>query len=40
VHVIGVPLTELCNNAYSEPRQRPQIKNIVDGGALSVLVGM
>jgi 2-oxoglutarate ferredoxin oxidoreductase subunit alpha len=40
VHVIGVPLTELCNNAYSEPRQRQLFKNIVYVGALSVLLDM
>lgn len=40
VHVIGVPLTELCNNAYSEPRQRQLFKNIVYIGALSVLLDM
>ncbi len=40
VHVIGVPLTELCNAAYSEPRQRQLFKNIVYVGALSVLLDM
>ena len=38
VHVIGVPLTELCNAAYSDPRQRQLFKNIVYVGALSVLL--
>jgi 2-oxoglutarate ferredoxin oxidoreductase subunit alpha len=40
VHVIGVPLTELCNVAYSDPRQRQLFKNIVYVGALSTLLGM
>jgi 2-oxoglutarate ferredoxin oxidoreductase subunit alpha len=40
VHVIGVPLTELCNAAYSEPRQRQLFKNIVYVGALSALLDM
>ena len=38
VHVIGVPLTEICNAAYSDPRQRQLFKNIVYVGALSVLL--
>jgi len=38
VHVIGVPLTELCNAAYSDPRQRQLFKNIVYVGALSALL--
>jgi 2-oxoglutarate ferredoxin oxidoreductase subunit alpha len=40
VHVIGVPLTELCNHAYTDPRQRQLFKNIVYVGALSVLLDM
>ena len=38
VHVIGVPLTEICNTAYTDPRQRQLFKNIVYVGALSVLL--
>ena len=38
VHVIGVPLTEICNAAYSDPRQRQLFKNIVYVGALSALL--
>jgi 2-oxoglutarate ferredoxin oxidoreductase subunit alpha len=38
VHVIGVPLTGLCNAAYTDPRQRQLFKNIVYVGALSVLL--
>ncbi|CAN5249663.1 2-oxoacid:acceptor oxidoreductase subunit alpha [soil metagenome] len=40
VHVIGVPLTEICNAAYSDPRQRQLFKNIVYVGALSLLLDM
>jgi 2-oxoglutarate ferredoxin oxidoreductase subunit alpha len=40
VHVIGVPLTEICNAAYTDPRQRQLFKNIVYVGALSVLLDM
>jgi len=38
ITVIGVPLTEICNAAYSDPRQRQLFKNIVYVGALSVLL--
>ena len=38
VNVIGMPLTELCNQTYSEPRQRQLFKNIIYIGALSVLL--
>ncbi len=38
VHVIGMPLTEICNAVYSDPRQRQLFKNIVYVGALSVLL--
>jgi len=40
IHVIGMPLTEICNAAYNEPRQRQLFKNIVYVGALSVLLGI
>jgi len=35
---IGVPLTEICNATYSDPRQRQLFKNIIYVGALSVLM--
>jgi len=35
VLTIGVPLTEIANAAYSEPRQRQLFKNIIYVGALS-----
>jgi 2-oxoglutarate/2-oxoacid ferredoxin oxidoreductase subunit alpha len=38
VHVIGMPLTEICNHAYTDPRQRQLFKNIVYVGALSALL--
>ena len=38
VEVIGVPLTEISNAAYSDPRQRQLFKNIIYVGALSVLL--
>ena len=38
IHVLGMPLTEICNAVYSDPRQRQLFKNIVYVGALSVLL--
>ncbi|HEX6003467.1 MAG TPA: 2-oxoacid:acceptor oxidoreductase subunit alpha [Burkholderiales bacterium] len=38
VHVIGMPLTEICNATYSDPRQRQLFKNIIYVGALSALL--
>jgi 2-oxoglutarate ferredoxin oxidoreductase subunit alpha len=38
VHVVGMPLTELCNAAYTDPRQRQLFKNIVYVGALAHLL--
>ncbi|MBP8286073.1 MAG: 2-oxoacid:acceptor oxidoreductase subunit alpha, partial [Rhodoferax sp.] len=38
VHTMGVPLTEISNTAYSDPRQRQLFKNIIYVGALSVLL--
>ena len=40
INVIGVPLTEICNAAYSDPRQRQLFKNIMYLGALSALIGI
>ena len=40
VHVIGMPLTEITNAAYADPRQRQLFKNIIYVGALSVLLDM
>jgi len=38
IQVIGVPLTEICNATYSDPRQRQLFKNIMYVGALSALL--
>jgi 2-oxoglutarate/2-oxoacid ferredoxin oxidoreductase subunit alpha len=38
IQVLGMPLTEICNAVYSDPRQRQLFKNIVYVGALSVLL--
>ncbi len=40
INVIGVPLTEICNKTYSDPRQRQLFKNIIYIGALSGLLDM
>jgi len=40
ITVIGVPLTEMANAAYSEARQRQLFKNIIYLGALSSLLGI
>jgi 2-oxoglutarate ferredoxin oxidoreductase subunit alpha len=40
VQVIGVPLTQITNEAYSDPRQRQLFKNIVYVGVLSALLDM
>jgi 2-oxoglutarate ferredoxin oxidoreductase subunit alpha len=40
ITVIGVPLTELCNAAYTDARQRQLLKNIMYVGALSALIGI
>jgi 2-oxoglutarate ferredoxin oxidoreductase subunit alpha len=38
INVIGMPLTEICNATYSDPRQRQLFKNIIYVGALSALL--
>lgn len=40
INVIGVPLTAICNEVYSEPRQRQLFKNIIYVGVLSQLLGI
>jgi 2-oxoglutarate ferredoxin oxidoreductase subunit alpha len=37
VNYLGIPMTELCNNAFTDARQRQLFKNIVYVGALSAL---
>jgi len=38
VNVLAMPLTEICNATYSDPRQRQLFKNIIYVGALSSLL--
>ena len=38
VHLIGVPLTEMCNAAYQDPRERQLLKNIMYVGALAAML--
>jgi 2-oxoglutarate/2-oxoacid ferredoxin oxidoreductase subunit alpha len=40
VTAIGVPLTELCNAAFGEPRERQLLKNITYIGALAQMMGI
>ncbi|MBL8380948.1 MAG: 2-oxoacid:acceptor oxidoreductase subunit alpha [Burkholderiales bacterium] len=40
IHVIGMPLTQITNEAYSDVRQRQLFKNIIYVGALSALLDM
>jgi 2-oxoglutarate ferredoxin oxidoreductase subunit alpha len=38
VNVIGMPLTEICNRTYHDPRQRQLFKNIIYVGALASIL--
>ena len=40
INVIGMPITEICNMSYTDPRQRQLFKNIIYIGALSALLDM
>ena len=40
VTVLGMPLTEITNREYTDPRQRQLFKNIIYVGALSALLGV
>jgi 2-oxoglutarate ferredoxin oxidoreductase subunit alpha len=40
ITVIGVPLTEICNREYTDPRQRQLFKNIIYVGVLGALLDM
>lgn len=40
ITVVGMPLTEICNAQYSDPRQRQLFKNIMYVGALGSLLGI
>jgi 2-oxoglutarate ferredoxin oxidoreductase subunit alpha len=38
INVVGMPLMEICNATYSDPRQRQLFKNIIYVGALAALL--
>jgi 2-oxoglutarate ferredoxin oxidoreductase subunit alpha len=40
INVIGMPLTEISNATYTDPRERQLFKNIIYVGALAGLLGM
>ena len=40
IHVIGMPLTQITNDAYTDVRQRQLFKNIIYVGALAALLDM
>jgi 2-oxoglutarate ferredoxin oxidoreductase subunit alpha len=40
INVIGMPLTEICNSAYSDARERQLFKNIIYLGALAALMDL
>ena len=40
VNIVGMPLTEICNREYSDPRERQLFKNIIYVGALSALLDL
>ena len=40
INIIRMPLTEICNKVYSDPRQRQLFKNIIYVGALAQLLGI
>jgi len=40
INIIRMPLTEICNGTYDDPRQRQLFKNIIYVGALAQLLGL
>ena len=40
INIIGMPLTEICNGAYSDSRERQLFKNIIYLGALAALMDL
>jgi 2-oxoglutarate/2-oxoacid ferredoxin oxidoreductase subunit alpha len=40
IHVLGVPLTDLCATRYTDPRERQLLKNIVYVGVLCAMLGI
>ena len=39
INIIRMPLTEICNATYNDPRQRQLFKNIIYVGALAAAAG-
>ncbi|NMP31140.1 2-oxoacid:acceptor oxidoreductase subunit alpha [Thalassotalea sp. M1531] len=40
IHYIGVPLTDICRQEYTDPRQRQLFKNVIYIGALAALLNI
>ncbi|MEJ2175565.1 MAG: 2-oxoacid:acceptor oxidoreductase subunit alpha [bacterium] len=40
IHIVGMPLTEICNASYTDARERQLFKNIIYVGALAALLGI
>ena len=40
IHIIGIPLTEICRNEYKDARQRQLFKNVIYVGALAALLNI
>jgi 2-oxoglutarate/2-oxoacid ferredoxin oxidoreductase subunit alpha len=40
INIVGMPLTEICNREFKDPRQRQLFKNIIYVGALAALLNM
>lgn len=40
IHYLGIPMMEMCNSHFTDPRQRQLFKNIIYVGALSVLLSI
>ena len=40
IHVIGMPLTQICNDTYTDSRERQLFKNIIYVGALAAMIGI
>ncbi len=40
ISIIGIPLTQICNEQYDDPRQRQLFKNVIYVGALAALLDM
>src|SRR5947207_14245376 len=40
INVIGMPLTEICNQNYTDARERQLFKNIIYVGALAGMMGI